>query len=526
MHALELLFRRFVAPKTDDTTHCIASYLELSDGDRVALEHADVVVEQVLDMAPRADTSSISLRARRVLVPHVSVAFLWPFSGQAHPRNERLPFMRDGPFADEMGDSYLNRLIARGVDPGIAVEQYAALDVNKVRNLDRLYELVIDRQKRRDEICDYSLATLIERFFREEPIALSPNHPRARLAVALASQCFERLGVARAQIDTMERMTRHSVFPPQELPIHPSVSSHFGLQYGGPTARYRSVDGDTVTFSEYASRYVAYSWNRELAEGLSVIATNPDEASSKLLVALAKSPESASAYYALGEMKARSGLPEAEPLLRRAVDLWPDRVQCRYALSSALRKFERFSEALVEIERAIVLDPANYHCLGLKAAILNALSRAEEAECTAQAALLLSPRNPHLWAILSNASLAAGRTNEAVERADEACRLEPSAAFLANLAGKLRAAGRTSEASEVMATAIGLAPEDADWYHTISSFLNETGELTAAIIAASAARALQPGNEKYKRNGEALAARRLNSLRTTDLKAIHENRAQ
>ena len=62
----------------------------------------------------------------------------------------------------EMGDSYLNRLIDKGVHrPKPWTNTWPSTSTG-LRNLDRFFELVMDRQRSRDAACGFQIADLIE----------------------------------------------------------------------------------------------------------------------------------------------------------------------------------------------------------------------------------------------------------------------------------------------------------------------------------------------------------------------------
>src|SRR4029077_14643842 len=118
-----------------------------------------------------------------------------------HPNNPSRSYLETGPYGAESSDAWLNRMIKSGIDPETAVDRYLALDINATINLDRLYEISIDKQRQRDEITDFQIADIMVEHFRDEAIFRTPYHPNVRIAVALATQLFERLGVARDDID-------------------------------------------------------------------------------------------------------------------------------------------------------------------------------------------------------------------------------------------------------------------------------------------------------------------------------------
>ncbi len=225
MQAMAGLYKRFVAGRSGDVLEHVPSYQDLSDQHRIAIQQADLVVEQLFDLKQHTDTEAVPTTTPRIFIPMVTAAFLWPFAGSAHPKNTFHPFLPGGPYGGEAANSYLNRLILAGTDPEEAVETYANLDVNTQVNLDRLFEIVMDRQRARDEAAGYRIADLMEQHFRTEQIFLSPYHPNVRIAIALASQFFAAAGRRAGRDRTDARLhPDHSVpqkrtaVPPQRLP--------------------------------------------------------------------------------------------------------------------------------------------------------------------------------------------------------------------------------------------------------------------------------------------------------------------
>ena len=129
MEALKRLYDRFIRTHTGARVTCVASYNELNGHDLALLRRADVMV-RVLDLAPKAGLDDLALTAPRVKVPTVSAGFLWPFAGKSHPRNEPSWLCPLGRYTGELGDSYLNRLIAQGLDPEEAVTRSSRLSTS------------------------------------------------------------------------------------------------------------------------------------------------------------------------------------------------------------------------------------------------------------------------------------------------------------------------------------------------------------------------------------------------------------
>jgi len=321
IRALHNLYLRFVGAATRQRLTFIESYEDISEKDRIAISAADLIIEQVQNFKPKADIAGIETLAERVLVPVVNCGFLWPFAGQPHPDNPSRSYLETGPYGAESSDAWLNRMIKRGIDPETAVDRYLALDVNSTINLDRLYEISIEKQRERDEIAGFRIADMIVEHFRDEPIFRTPYQPNARVAVALATQLFERLGVARGDIDRMRRAIQVTPFPKDELPIHPCVCRHFGLTFVQPDHRWQFMKEGNFTFRESALRYMSCTWNEPLEEGIALVhAGDFAAARGGLARGLAVSPGSAAGHAALAHVLARiDQTDEAIAATRRAL---------------------------------------------------------------------------------------------------------------------------------------------------------------------------------------------------------------
>lgn len=420
------LYKRFVAVRTGDVVDYVASYADLDGAAKERIRNADVVVEQLLDLKPAAESEGLS-DAPRVRIPMVTAAFLWPFAGQEHPKNERTTFLPTGPYGAEASDGYLNRLLQQGMDPDEAAAAYLALDIGRKVNLDRLYELVMDRQRSRDEAAGYRIADAIARHFRSEPIFLTPYHPNARIARLLAEQFFRQLGASRADIERMRNATLVTPFPKEELPIHPGVAQHFDLRWVGPQTTYRLLNEGRFTFAEFVSRYVRATWNPALEEGI-MLSRTPRLADSEALLrkGLAQSPRSGAACNALRSVLLRQGrVAEALEAGRRAVALEPDWAPYRIELGALHRDAGRWGEAEAEFRRALQVDPSEIRAFVLLAHVLKDQGRMDEAFAAVMQGLEGEPHAADLHRTLAHLLEATGRIEEAVTALDRVLALVP-----------------------------------------------------------------------------------------------------
>jgi tetratricopeptide (TPR) repeat protein len=495
MQAMAGLYRRFVAGRSGDVVEHVPSYQDLSEDNRNAIQQADLVVEQLFDLKPQADTEAVSTTTQRIFIPMVTAAFLWPFAGSPHPKNTFHPFLTGGPYGGESADSYLNRLILSKVDPGEAVETYANLDVNSRVNLNRLFEIVMDRQRSRDQAAGYDIAGIMEQHFRTEQIFLSPYHPNVRIATALAGQFFAQLGARQDEIDRMRDCTRITPFPKGELPFHPSVCRHFGLDFVAPDRRYRFLNEGLFTFREYAMRYMRYEWNDAIEEGMHLSQNGKMvDARERLTVAVQRSPLSAAAHNTLSHVLNYHGeRDEAIKTLRRAIELEPEAASYHANLGNLLRQARQFDEALIELRSAVTADPTEPHYRVLLTHLLRQRGQTQESCDVIREAVRIDPYSAALHAELSGSleangdpagAVAALRDAVAINAADENLHIR-----LAQLLGRLN---HFDEAVEAARAAVALAPDSTRARVTLSDLLLRTGDPADALNEAYAAAVNEP----------------------------------
>lgn len=391
--AMAELYRRFAAGSRGDTITAVASYTDLDDAARTALREADIVIEQVMDVAQKAEVGELPRRVERLLIPSVSCAFLWPFAGQAHPRNTPTPFLAAGPYGGEAGDSYLNRAILAGAEPEVTVEDYMALNVPARINIDRLYELTMDRQRARDRASGYQIAPLIEAHFRSEPVFRTPFHPNTRIAVALAAQMFEQLGVEAAAITRMRGSVVTTLFPADELPVHPTVAAHFGVSWVTPDRRYRYMHEGAFTFRDYALRYMRFEWNEALEEGLHLLRSGAHaEAELRLQSASCHDPHCASAWAGLSRIYAdRGDMITALAMISKAIEREPGNAADFVHFGNLLRQQGQLAAAEAAYCSALIAEPGEPDHYLVLATLLRELGRIAEAGALLDQAAELDP---------------------------------------------------------------------------------------------------------------------------------------
>jgi tetratricopeptide (TPR) repeat protein len=474
------LYRQFVAPSTGDVVSWINPYdAPLSSVDCATIASADIIVGQVHKQKSFIGLAGLSTRAQRHLIPTVNASFLWPFSG--HPHTKHFQF---APYAD-MGDSFLNRMIKLSVPADEAIRRYQDLDCNKTINLDRLLEINLDEQRRRDELTDYRFADLIADRFRDEHLFLTPYHPSVSFVRYWAAEVMRRLDVTEGVIELMVRQLFKARLPWEARPIHHSVIRHFGLRFVTEESRYRTVNGDSLTFSEYAERYMQFEWNKELDNGMALWrAGRQEEAVEKMLAGLQQAPTSVDGLQHLTDKLARmKRSSEAVAITRHAVALAPNQPRLHDKLAAALTADGDVAGAEASSRRAVALAP---HAGALRlrlSRILAAQNRLAEAEVEARAAVALDPLARDNQAHLGNMLLRMARLPEAEVALRQVVELPPhhSGTYIM-LSRVLLRQGKFEDAVEAARVAVDLASGSADAYIQLSVSLDGSGRTNDAVL--------------------------------------------
>jgi tetratricopeptide (TPR) repeat protein len=486
VHSLSLLYKRFAAKSLQQSLTYIRSYEEITGEAREAIEAADIVVEHVQDFMPKADIAGIETKAERLYIPVVNCGFLWPFAGQAHPSNPRPAFLEVGPYGAEYGDAYLNRMIKKGVPANEAVDEYEKLDVNKMVSLDRLLEITLEKQATRDQLTGFQIADLIASTFREEQPFLTPYHPNTRVALALAAQFFRKLGADPQDTARMERATRVTPFPKEELPVHPAVARHFGLKWAGEERRYSFLSEGRFTFREFSERYMRCEWNEALQEGIEQSrAGRFNEAVATLRAALPRSPQSAEGHGSLSHALDRLGdLDGALAEIEQAIARNPNHASYRLQLGLYLQRKGRLDDAEREIRVAAALDPFDPHYPTMLASFLSGRGAHLEALAVAWQGLANTPNSASLHIELGNAMDGVGDAASAEAAYRRAAAFDPHNAHpLIVLSERAEQRGQLGDAIALLRQALALAPDRRGLRVRLARLTAAMGqEMTSALI--------------------------------------------
>jgi Flp pilus assembly protein TadD len=443
------IYREQIAPRYHQVVTIIESthpeHHEKSELEQALL--ADVIVDQVLDSPTPFRAQSVRPGTSTIFFPTVSGRFLWPFGGQAHPRNPMLGRLY-GPYDFEHGDSFLNRMLARGVPAAEALQRYLQLDIAREANLDRLLELHLEQQRKRDNKSGIAIAAFIEKHFRTEKLFQCPGHPMNSIVNQLAWEVFARIGVPDADIQrALDAQLPY--WQDHSLPIHPGVIRHFGLQFLTENSRWPSGHEGAFTFAEWVVRYMEAEWSPELREGLALSQSDPVRALALLEHGLVKAPRSAIGFH---------------------------------HKASILLRLDRIDEAAAASAQALALQSESLDNLLQAAQIRVAAKDAEGAVQYARRACELFPHQGSAHIMLATALAAAGQPGEALRSTRLAVKVQPyDVQINAGVGQCLLEIGELDAAEHAFRTAIALAPDVTRFRVVLVDILNRRGRREEAI---------------------------------------------
>lgn len=402
---------------------------------------ADVLALQACRTPTPAGLVEIESGAARVWFPELALDFLWPFGGQPHLRNTRDAYFPEGPFPVELGDAWLNRRL-EGRQSSQAIEnEYLALDVAEIIDLDRYKILALDRQAELDRLCGEDFASRLDAQFKTEALFANPTMPGAELMAEIAVGLFAKMRAPFA----IEPGWRPEFRVP-ELPVHPSVARHFGLKWA-EARRYRTWTGDSIDFSEFVRRYLAYAEGPELEAG----------------IRMATDGHAALALSALEKAVVR-------PMGQRSLS-------GRQAMSRVLFADPRLGDAAAMLRRAGALDDEH---LG-EAATYYATGRWSEAETAALAALETAPASAELQVFLALVREKRGDAEGQIAALRSALSLRPDDRGLqSRLTLALSAKGDFLAAIASAEAEIALKPDNPHARAYLSQLLDRVGERVRA----------------------------------------------
>jgi Flp pilus assembly protein TadD len=495
--AIADIYRRFFGePGREQAVHIPST--GWSEAHRQVLSEATIAIIEIDDPAAVPGFDELRRGARRIEFPRVEADFLWPFGKQPHLKNYATPDFA-GPYPAQLGDAFLNQMIAQAVPPEQAAQRYADLDLHKLVDLDRLYEACIQRQRARDRRTGFRSAELIEQHFRDEPLFRTPSYPNIRLFAALFMQICAEASLTQEQLAKPAAALRQTPFPPSELPIHPSVIAHFGLRHCNAETRYRYFSQGSYSSGEFARRYVGFEYDTELEEGIRRASSANDDETYRLLEAgVRRTPRSGLGHLMLGRVLHARGMPAAaEEHVAQAAKLDLKTAYFYAELARFYAQSGKEEEAIREFRRAIHLDPLDPELRGMLGTELVRFGHADEGILEFRKAIELDAENYRRHDDLAKQFLALGRIGEAATELQQAVALAPKLPHLRAFCGSIVAqTGDLASAEHELRQALALAPDIAHFHESLSGILARQGKNEEAIIEMRMATELSPDNSQ------------------------------
>jgi tetratricopeptide (TPR) repeat protein len=391
LHMLQRIYSHFVVPHVGGAAVHVQANVALRPEHARAIATADVLVTQITQMAPGTDISHIETKARRMRVPVAGAMFLWPFAGTRHPDHlKRYPGY--GPFTAEMCDGWIVNRLRSGGSATEIVAEYLALDVARAGHLERRLEMSLETQAMLEAGTGYAFAPLIEAHYRSEQLFKTPYHPQARLARTMAEIFLAELGAPAAAQDNVRQYLTHNFMVPTEVPIHPGVAAHFGLQWADAATKYRFYSEDMLTFEQWALRVARCEAYPAVNDAVNAVMGGAADGAAKLAAARGLLPASPLVWHAEAVLHTRAGrFDEALVLLRRVAAVAPAMMRLDADLFECLYGLGRWDEAEAALRAELMARPYQFALQAKLAAFLAELGRWEDAVGAAEIALALAP---------------------------------------------------------------------------------------------------------------------------------------
>ncbi len=508
--AIGQLYRGFVGAADSEEVRCIDD----TGLDRSAVaslvQDCDMVVVQEREFNVALNADALRPGVEFHAFPMVLLPFLWPYAHEPHVRNAPEPPLPDGPYPGQLSDSFLNRLITRGVAPEAALAEYRAHDIAKAAHLDRLYELHLELQQDRDARTGFDIASLIASDFRREALFMSPHHPNARLFGVLVSQLFEKMGVPTETTALALCGLLRSPFPSGEAPIHPGVIKHFGLEYADDATDYAFHAEGRFTFDDYVLRYMRYDHNHELRKGMFLVHTGDlAGAVDSLELALVQSPQSDQGWRAKGLALHHLGRrDEATEAYRQAITVAPQDAEAHFDFAQALMFEGRLEEAEAEASKAASHAPQYGFAHLALTEIRVKRGDHDGAAAAGREALRLLPNQPGalLWSAI--AFLLTGDLDAAKRNVVRAIAMQPSVADHRNvLAEILEREGRRDEAIATLQACAAEASPNAQTFSLLGNFYLRSGDDRSAFEAFEDGLKIEPDRADLKEQARGVRER-------------------
>jgi tetratricopeptide (TPR) repeat protein len=180
-----------------------------------------------------------------------------------------------------------------------------------------------------------------------------------------------------------------------------------------------------------------------------------------------------------------------------ATEILTDNASAWRCYAAALRRLNRYEEALTAYDKAIALDPNESYAYSSKGGALCEIGRYQEALAVNDKAISINPHNNYAYTGRGDALYDMVRHEEALAAYDKAISIDPSDPSPYNGMGAiLRDMGRYEEALAACDKAISINPDDIGSYSHRGTVLRYMGRFEEALAAHDKAITLLP-HEAY-----------------------------
>jgi tetratricopeptide (TPR) repeat protein len=515
--ALGGLYRQYIAPLRNEKVSLVDKIKSRGRG----LREADVLFEQIFSATEQDASRELQDSAIHIKFPHVAGMFLWPFAGDAHPRNheDAKNLLRpSGPYDAEIGDRFLNTLIKQDVSPKDAIQAYYDLDIATRVRLERLFEIHLEQQRAKDLATGIDIADIINSRFRKEKLFTTRGHLTAPLFREMAMAVLPRAGVDPGIVAQAVENLESAPFPDTEAPLHPGVIDYFGLAFAADETRYNFWPLGFISRDEWWHRYLTYDWNRKLHDGLLAsrrgksplalglitegLSSSPGSSvgwrcQCRLLLQLDRIDEAEAA--ARRAMELDAGLPdgaaeyvfvmlrqnrldEAEKMARAALERCPVHRRAHFALASVLMAQNRLDETIAIVEQLLRIAPGNAQAKQRLASLHSRQGRHDRARTLLRQAVAARPADASAIRELTNKLLDDGQAAEAEAVARESFEANRANSELALVFARvLFQTGKGEEAAELLRGVLRAGAERQGIHGLLADILVRFRELDQAI---------------------------------------------
>lgn len=192
---------------------------------------------------------------------------------------------------------------------------------------------------------------------------------------------------------------------------------------------------------------------------------------------------------------------EALPLLRKAYERAPDKAAHSFNLANTLMELGRYDESYPLYQEAVRLSPLDSDIHANFGILLRRMGKAAESVALMQKAVSLAPESGRAHSNLGVSLLFAGRTQEALVELQKSLSLNPRLPQARYYLGtSLAEAGKTHEAIEQFEALLKLAPPTAHLLSNLGVLYARAGDFPNAIRCLKQAVALDPKHEAAREN--------------------------